>query len=85
MHDHLLLNNAYIGHIAYVYDGAGVAVAYGQSTNAKKDLNIFDVQGITGRHKTPDVVSICFSVFSVLSLVGFFVIEKTRAKSSHHK
>ncbi|XP_004301017.1 PREDICTED: high-affinity nitrate transporter 3.1-like [Fragaria vesca subsp. vesca] len=72
-------------HIAYVYDGAGVAVAYGQSTNAKKDLNIFDVQGITGRHKRLDVVSICFSVFSVLSLVGFFAIEKTRAKSSHHK
>ncbi|XP_040367256.1 high-affinity nitrate transporter 3.1-like [Rosa chinensis] len=65
---------------AYAYDGAGVAVAYGQSTGPKKNYNIFEVQGITGRHKTLDVVSICFSAFSVLSLVGFFVVEKTRAK-----
>ncbi|KAM5571894.1 high-affinity nitrate transporter 3.2-like [Rosa sericea] len=65
---------------AYAYDGAGVAVAYGQSTGPKKDYNIFEVQGVTGRHKTLDVVSICFSAFSILSLVGFFVAEKTRAK-----
>lgn len=66
----------------YAFDAEGVEVAYGQNTGAKKDSNLFEVQSITGRHVTLDIVSVCFSAFSVLSLAGFFIAEKTRAKSS---
>ncbi|PRQ17197.1 putative high-affinity nitrate transporter [Rosa chinensis] len=67
---------------AYAYDAVEVAVAYGQNTGPKKDSNLFEVQSITGRHVTLDIVSVCFSAFSVLALAGFFIAEKTRAKSS---
>lgn len=67
---------------AYAYDAAEVAVAYGQNTGPQKDSKLFEVQSITGRHVTLDIVSVCFSVFSVLSLTGFFISEKTRAKKS---
>lgn len=67
---------------AYAYDAAEVAVAYGQNTGPHKDSNLFELQSITGRHVTLDIVSVCFSVFSIVSLAGFFISEKTRAKKS---
>ncbi|CAL9030956.1 unnamed protein product [Prunus brigantina] len=70
---------------AYAYDAADVEVAYGQTTDAHKATNLFVVQGISGRHASLDIASVCFSVFSVLSLAGFFIAEKRKAKSSHEK
>lgn len=66
---------------AYVFNSDDVEVAYGQTTDAHKTTNLFDVLAITGRHVSLDIASVCFSAFSVLSLAGFFIAEKRRAKS----
>ncbi|GER56767.1 component of high affinity nitrate transporter [Striga asiatica] len=66
---------------AYALDSHGAEVAYGQTTNAQKTTNLFDVQAISGRHVSLDVASACFSAFSVISLLGFFFMEKRKAKS----
>ncbi|XP_035542858.1 high-affinity nitrate transporter 3.1-like, partial [Juglans regia] len=70
---------------AYAYNSDDVEVAYGQTTDAKKTTNLFDVQAITGRHASLDIASVCFSAFAVLSLLGFFIAEKRRAKLSERK
>ncbi|KAF9667932.1 hypothetical protein SADUNF_Sadunf15G0074500 [Salix dunnii] len=64
---------------AYAYDADEKEVAYGQTTDAKRTTNLFQVQAISGRHTTIDICSICFSVFSVVSLFGFFYNEKRKA------
>jgi hypothetical protein len=66
---------------AYVLDEHHHEVAYGQSTDAKKTTNLFEVEAISGRHLSMDIASICFSAFSVLSLAGFFWMEKRSAKT----
>lgn len=70
---------------AYAFNSAGEEVAYGQTTDAHKTTNFFDIQGITGRHSSLDIASICFSAFSVVSLFGFFLLEKRKAKASQQK
>ncbi|KAD7116458.1 hypothetical protein R6Q59_006800 [Mikania micrantha] len=65
---------------SYVYNDANEEIAYGQTTNNKKSDNLFKIQGISGRHMSMDIASVCFSAFALLSLVGFFVIEKRQAK-----
>ncbi|CAN0891354.1 High-affinity nitrate transporter 3.2 [Linum grandiflorum] len=67
---------------AYALDAAGKEVAYGQTTNAQKTTNLFKVEAVSGRHATLDIVSVCFSVFSVVSLFGFFYNEKRKGKSA---
>ncbi|KAL9335286.1 hypothetical protein Peur_072467 [Populus x canadensis] len=67
---------------AYAYNADESEVAYGQTTDAHKTTNLFQVESITGRHMTMDVCSICFSVFSVVSLLVFFYIEKRKSKRS---
>nr|XP_043624560.1 high-affinity nitrate transporter 3.1-like [Erigeron canadensis] len=64
----------------YAYNSINEEIAYGQTTNDKKTDNLFKVQGISGRHLSIDIASICFSVFSLFSLVGFFFIEKRQSK-----
>lgn len=66
---------------AYAYDSNDVEVGYGQTTDAKKTTNLFEVQAISGRHATLDICSICFSAFSVVSLFVFFYIEKRKQKA----
>ncbi|KAK7330550.1 hypothetical protein VNO77_24745 [Canavalia gladiata] len=72
---------------AYAHDSNDVEVAYGQTTDAKKSTNLFEVQAISGRHASLDICSICFSVFSIVALFVFFYIEKrkTKASSPPHK
>lgn len=70
---------------AYAYDSDGVEVAYGQTTDAHKTQNLFEIKGITGRHASIDVASACFSAFSIASLVCFFYIEKRKEKMSQQK
>ncbi|XP_076909314.1 high-affinity nitrate transporter 3.1-like [Bidens hawaiensis] len=65
---------------SYAYNDANEEIAYGQTTNSKKTDNLFKIQGISGRHVSIDVASICFSVFALLSLVGFFIIERRQSK-----
>ncbi|XP_043723788.1 high-affinity nitrate transporter 3.2-like [Telopea speciosissima] len=67
---------------AYAYNSAGEEVGYGQTTDAKKTTNLFEIQGISGRHASLDIAAGCFSAFSVASLVGFFFLEKRKAKMS---
>lgn len=64
---------------AYVYDSAGEIVAYGQTTDAHKKTNLFKIAAITGRHVTIDVCAACFSAFSIVSIVGFYFVEKRKA------
>ncbi|KAF5743719.1 high-affinity nitrate transporter 3.1-like [Tripterygium wilfordii] len=70
---------------AYALDSNGDEVAYGQSTDAMKSTNLFEIQSITGRHMSLDIASIVFSAFSVVSLFGFFLNEKRKAKRSQEK
>ncbi|KAJ9163815.1 hypothetical protein P3X46_023444 [Hevea brasiliensis] len=70
---------------AYAYNSDGAEVAYGQSTDAHKTTNLFEIQAITGRHVSLDIASVCFSAFSVLALFGFFMNEKRKAKRTRGK
>lgn len=70
---------------AYAHDSNDVEVGYGQTTDAAKITNLFEVQGISGRHASLDICSVCFSAFSVVSLFVFFYLEKRKAKASQHK
>ncbi|KAJ0638154.1 putative high-affinity nitrate transporter [Helianthus annuus] len=65
---------------SYVYNDADEEIAYGQTTNDKKSDNLFKIEGISGRSMSIDIASVCFSVFALLSLVGFFFIEKRQSK-----
>ncbi|KAL1207251.1 High-affinity nitrate transporter 3.1 [Cardamine amara subsp. amara] len=65
---------------AYAVNETGHEVAYGQSTDDAKKTNLFSVQAISGRHASLDIASACFSVFSVVSLIFFFINEKRKAK-----
>ncbi|CAN1179500.1 High-affinity nitrate transporter 3.1 [Linum perenne] len=67
---------------AYAVDAEGKEVAYRQSTNAKKTTNLLQVEAVSGRHATLDIVSVCFSVFSIVSLFGLFYNEKRKGKSA---
>ncbi|KAK4752582.1 hypothetical protein SAY87_021380 [Trapa incisa] len=66
----------------YAINASANDVGYGQTTNKNKTTNLFEVDAITGRHTSLDIASVCFSAFSVLSLAGFFIGEKRRAKKS---
>lgn len=70
---------------AYAYNSDNVEVAYGQTTDSHKTTDLFQVQAISGRHVSLDIASACFSAFSVVSLIGIFVVEKRRAKQSQRK
>lgn len=70
---------------AYAYNSDNVEVAYGQTTDSHKTTDLFQVQAISGRHVSLDIASACFSAFSVVSLIGFFVVEMRRAKQSQRK
>ncbi|KAK1433862.1 hypothetical protein QVD17_10780 [Tagetes erecta] len=65
---------------AFAVNAEDQQVAYGQTTDAHKSTNLFEVQAITGRHVSLDVASICFSAFSIVSLAGFFYMEKRKGK-----
>ncbi|XP_047333027.1 high-affinity nitrate transporter 3.1-like [Impatiens glandulifera] len=66
----------------YVYDSNDTPLGYGQSTDDKKTKNLFSVAGISGRHASLEIASACFSAFSIVSLFGFFYLEKRKAKSA---
>ncbi|KAL8457980.1 hypothetical protein ACS0TY_034914 [Phlomoides rotata] len=70
---------------AYVHNSADEEVAYGQTTDAHKTTNLFDVEGVSGRHVSLDIASVCFSAFSIVALIGFFFLEKRKSKSSQEK
>ncbi|ONK77170.1 uncharacterized protein A4U43_C02F3820 [Asparagus officinalis] len=65
---------------AYVLDANDKEVGYGQTTDKAKGSNLFQVEGITGRTASLDIAAGCFSAFSILSLVFFFVKEKRMGK-----
>ncbi|PSR96724.1 High-affinity nitrate transporter 3.1 like [Actinidia chinensis var. chinensis] len=70
---------------AYVYNSNGDAAAFGQTTDAHKTINLFEIQAITGRHVSLDIASVCFSAFSIVSLFGFFYMEKRKGKLAQQK
>ncbi|KAI3726999.1 hypothetical protein L1987_66806 [Smallanthus sonchifolius] len=67
---------------AFAFNAQEEQVAYGQTTDAHKSTNLFEIQAITGRHVSLDIASICFSAFSIVSLAGFFYMEKRKGKTS---
>ncbi|KAI3464153.1 hypothetical protein Pfo_020816 [Paulownia fortunei] len=70
---------------AYAQNSADEEVAYGQTTDSHKATNLFEVQAISGRHVSLDIASVCFSAFSIVSLFGFFFLEKRKSKASQTK
>ncbi|GFZ07852.1 nitrate transmembrane transporter [Actinidia rufa] len=70
---------------AYVYNSNGDQAAFGQTTNTQKTTNLFEIQAITGRHVSLDIASVCFSAFSIVSLFGFFYMEKRKANLAQQK
>lgn len=70
---------------AYALDSDDKQVAYGQTTDKNKTTNLFQIDSISGRHVSLDIASICFSAFSVVSLMGFFFMEKRKAKTAQRK
>ncbi|KAL2321755.1 hypothetical protein Fmac_026134 [Flemingia macrophylla] len=70
---------------AYAYDSNDVELAYGQTTDPNKTTNLFQIDAISGRHASLDICSVCFSVFSVVSLFFFFFLEKRKAKAYSSK
>ncbi|KAL0385147.1 UNVERIFIED_CONTAM: High-affinity nitrate transporter 3.1 [Sesamum radiatum] len=70
---------------AYAHNSADEEVAYGQTTDSHKTTNLFEIQAISGRHVSLDIASVCFSAFSIVSLFGFFFLEKRKAKASQTK
>ncbi|CAN6916957.1 unnamed protein product [Brassica oleracea] len=79
-----ILTGTYFVH-TYAVDAKDYEVPFGQSTNEAKTTNLFSVQAISGRHKSLDIASVCFSVFSVLAMLVFFVNEKRKAKLEQSK
>lgn len=69
----------------YALDQRQVQVGYGQNTDATKVIDLFDIQAISGRHVSLDVASVCFSVFSVVSLAAFFYMEKRKGNVTQKK
>ncbi|GMI95207.1 WOUND-RESPONSIVE 3, NITRATE TRANSPORTER 3.1 [Hibiscus trionum] len=67
---------------AYALDEHDHEVAYGQNTDAEKTTNLFDIEAITGRHASLDIASVCFSAFSIVSLIGFFFAEKRKGRKA---
>lgn len=65
---------------AYAMNASGSEVAYGQSTNKNKTSNLFTVEAISGRHASLDIATVVCSAFSIVSLFGFFIMEKWSAK-----
>lgn len=70
---------------AYVFDNQEIEVGYGQNTDDSKTFDLFTIQAITGGHTSIDVAAVCFTVFSIVSLFGFFYVERRKANSSQHK
>ncbi|XP_057487199.1 high-affinity nitrate transporter 3.1-like [Actinidia eriantha] len=70
---------------AYVYNSNGDEAAFGQTTDAHKTIDLFEIQAITGRHVSLDIASVCFSAFSIVSLFGFFYMEKRKGKLAQQK
>ncbi|XP_052181073.1 high-affinity nitrate transporter 3.1-like [Diospyros lotus] len=70
---------------AYALDAHDAEAAYGQTTDSRKAANLFGLEGITGRHASLDIASACFSAISVLSLLGFFYMDKRKAKMAQQK
>ncbi|KAL8123403.1 hypothetical protein AgCh_011391 [Apium graveolens] len=66
---------------AYVFDAKDKEVAYGQATDAAKKTNLFEVEAMASL----DIASMCFSVFSVVSLADFFYLEKGKARVPQQK
>ncbi|CAI9112778.1 OLC1v1013270C1 [Oldenlandia corymbosa var. corymbosa] len=72
---------------AYAFNSAEEQVGFGQTVDDPKGNNqpFFEIDAITGRHLSLDIAAVCFSAFSVLSLFGFFVAEKRKAKAHQQK
>ncbi|KAJ4761957.1 High-affinity nitrate transporter-activating protein 2.1 [Rhynchospora pubera] len=65
---------------AYALDSSDTKVAFGQTTDANKTVNIFEVAGITGRTTGIFVSAIVFSAFSGVALAFFYVVENKKKK-----
>lgn len=60
----------------YVTNAAKEKIAYGQTSDAKRTTNLFTIEPITGRHASIDIAAAVFSAFAVISLFGFYFLEK---------
>ncbi|XP_073035681.1 high-affinity nitrate transporter 3.1-like [Primulina eburnea] len=70
---------------AYAENSEKAKVAFGQTTDSNKTTNLFQIQSVSGRHVSLDISAVCFSAFSIISLFGFFFVEKRKMKASQQK
>jgi hypothetical protein len=63
---------------AYALNSDDVQVAFGQTTDEGKAVNVFEIVGISGRTMSIDIAAGVFSAFSIIMLVYFFVMEKKK-------
>ncbi|GMH31430.1 hypothetical protein Nepgr_033273 [Nepenthes gracilis] len=70
---------------AYAYGSVNKEVAFGQTMGAAKSTNLFKIQGIWDRHMSLDLTAAVFSALSVVSLFGFFSLEKRKAKRERRR
>lgn len=57
------------------------AVAFGQTTDVNRTKSLFHVIGFSGRNKGITIFTICFSVVSYATLIGYFLVERSRKKN----
>ena len=67
---------------SYALNSLGNEVAYGQSTHKNKTTNLFMVEPISGRHASLDIATVVCSALSIVSLLGFFIVEKWSSRKA---
>ncbi|KAI5665097.1 hypothetical protein M9H77_24420 [Catharanthus roseus] len=66
---------------AYAYAFADEKVVFEQSTEAHKTKSLVKFEAIFSRYTSIDIAATYLSTFSIVSLFGFFYLEKRKAKS----
>ncbi|CAN1806125.1 High-affinity nitrate transporter 3.1, partial [Linum perenne] len=54
----------------------------GSRRTQRRRQNLLQVDAVSSRHATLDIIFVCFSIFSIVSLFGFFYNEKRMEKSA---
>ncbi|KAL3688020.1 hypothetical protein R1sor_014329 [Riccia sorocarpa] len=69
----------------YAVDALGTELAFGQTTDKAKTINLMEIVPISGRHVSIDIAAAVFSVFSVGSLMGFLGLEAIKQRKANSK
>ncbi|KAI5665106.1 hypothetical protein M9H77_24429 [Catharanthus roseus] len=59
---------------AYAYNSVDKEVDFGQSTDAHKIINLFEIRATSDCHTLIEIAAACLSTFCIVSLFGFFYL-----------